>query len=207
MSYDHYPLTPIPMADLFGRLKNLGLREERCKGTAPHEKCLTDGQNFLWVACSGRELVKSFTSSRRNDPILQVISEEFGVRILREDEYWYEKPPEECLAAWDAAAEEADREFYNEIVKFVRGEDHDIKPGSVWMIKAEIAKRLTANSPDLLADAKRPDLLKAIEILRVTLSGALSFEKLEVLIENLKTLLEPKVGGRPVLESPGPRTG
>jgi len=54
MSYDHYPLTPIPMADLFGRLKNLGLHEERCKGTAPHEKCLTDGQNFLGVACSGR---------------------------------------------------------------------------------------------------------------------------------------------------------
>jgi hypothetical protein len=34
-------------------------------------------------------------------------------------------------------------------VKFIRGKDHDIKPGSVWMIKAEIAKRLTANSPDL----------------------------------------------------------
>ena len=55
-------------------------------------------------------------------------------------------------------AEKADQEFYHEMVKFARGEDHDIKPGSVWMIKAEIAKRLTANSPDLLADAKRPDL-------------------------------------------------
>jgi hypothetical protein len=65
---------------------------------------------------------------------------------------------EECLDAWDAMAEKADQEFYHEMVKFARGEDHDIKPGSVWMIKAEIAKRLTANSPDLLADAKRPDL-------------------------------------------------
>jgi hypothetical protein len=50
---------------------------------------------------------------------------------------------------------------------------------------------------------KRPDLLKAIEILRVTLSSALSFEKLEVLIEYLKTLLEPQAGGH----APGPRTG
>src|SRR6266516_3183642 len=98
---------------------------------------------------------------------------------------------EECLDAWDAMAEKADQEFYHEMVKFARGEDHDIKPGSVWMIKAEIAKRLTANSPDLLADAKRHDLLKAIEILRVTLSSALSFQKLEVMIEYLKTLLEP----------------
>jgi hypothetical protein len=39
----------------------------------------------------------------RNDaePILQVISEKFGVRILREDEYWYHEPTEECLDAWD----------------------------------------------------------------------------------------------------------
>jgi hypothetical protein len=102
---------------------------------------------------------------------------------------------EECLDAWDAMAEKVDQEFYHEMVKFARGEDHDIKPGSVWMIKAEIAKRLTANSPDLLADAKRPDLLKAIEILRVTLSSALSFQKLEVMIEYLKTLLEPQAGG------------
>ena len=46
-------------------------------------------------------------------------------------------------------AEKADQEFHHEMVKFIRGKDHDIKPGSVWMIKTEIAKRLTANSPDL----------------------------------------------------------
>jgi hypothetical protein len=139
--------------------------------------------------------VTSFTSPRRSEHILQAISEEFGVRIEHEDEYWQHEPTEECLDAWDAMAEKADQEFYHEMVKFVRGEDHDIKPGSVWMIKAEIANRLTANSPDLLADAKRPDLLKAIEILRVTLSSELSFEKLEVMIECLKTLLEPQAGG------------
>jgi hypothetical protein len=198
MSTDYYPLAPIRMADLFGRVKNLGVHEELCEGTSPDKKCLTDGQNFVWISCSGRELVSSFTSYGRNDPehILQVISEEFGVRIVREDEYWNEyERTEERRAAWDAMAEKADQEFSQEMVKFVRGEDHDIKPGSIWMTKAEIAKRLTANSPDLLADAKRPDLLKAIEMLRVTLSSALSFERLEVLIEHLKTLLKPQAGG------------
>jgi hypothetical protein len=132
----------------------------------------------------------------------------FGVRILRDDEYWNgHERTEECLDAWDAMAEKADREFFNEMRKFVQGEDHDIKPGSVWMIKVEIAKRLTVNSPNLLADAKRPDLLKAIEILRGTLFHALDFEKLEVMIEHSKTLLEPQAVGRPVLESPSPRTG
>src|SRR5262249_30075345 len=127
---------------------------------------------------------------------LQVISDEFGVRILREDEYWNgDERTEECLAVWDEMAEKVDREFFNEMRKFVRGEDHDIKPGSVGMIKAEIANRLTANSPDLLADAKRRDLLKAIELLRATLSVAFSFENLELLIEILKALLEAQAGG------------
>jgi hypothetical protein len=197
-STDFYPLTPIRMADLFGRLKDLGVHEKLCEGTAPDEKCLTDGQNFMWVSCSGRELVSSFTSYGRNDPehILQVISNEVGVRILRDDEYWNEySPTEECLDAWDAMAEKADQEFYNEMVRFVRGEDHAIKPGSIWMIKAEIAKRLTATSPNLLTEARRPDLLKAIEILRATLSVGFSFEQLEVLIDNLKALLQPQADG------------
>jgi hypothetical protein len=62
MSTDFYPLTPIRMADLFARLKSLGVHENLCQGTAPDEKCLTDGQNFVWLRCSGRELVSSFTS-------------------------------------------------------------------------------------------------------------------------------------------------
>jgi len=51
-----------------------------------------------------------------------------------------------------------------EVVKFVRGEAHDIKPGTIGMIQAEIAKRLIAESPDLLAEDKRPDLIKAVNL-------------------------------------------
>jgi hypothetical protein len=194
MSTDYYPLTPIRMADLLsGRLNHKGVHEELCEGTTPNEKCLTDGRNFVWVSCSGRELVTSFTSRGDPEHILQAIHQEFGVRILREDEYWHHQPTEECLDAWDEMAEKIDHELHQELVKFVRGEDHDIKPGSMWMVKAEIAKRLTANSPDLLAE--RPHLLKVIETLRVTLSSALSFERLEMMIEDLKSLLEPQAGG------------
>jgi hypothetical protein len=51
------------------------------------------------------------------------------------------------------------------VVKFVRGEGHDILPGTSGMTKAEIAKRLIADSPDLLAKDKRPDLIKAVELI------------------------------------------
>jgi len=57
-------------------------------------------------------------------------------------------------------AEKADQEFHHEMVKFIRGKDHDIKPGSVWMIKAEIAKPADRKLSRSLADAERPDLLK-----------------------------------------------
>jgi len=198
MSMDYHPLTPIRMADLFdGRLKAVGVHEELCEDATPDERCLTDGRNFVWVSCSARELVTSFSS--RGDPghILQTISKEFGVRILREDVYFNgDEFTQECSDAWDAMAEKVDQEFYPEMVKFVRGESHAIKPGSVWMTKAEIAKRLIANCPDLLAEAKRSELLKAIGLLMDTLSRSLSFEQLEWLIECLKTLLEPQEASR-----------
>jgi hypothetical protein len=55
--------------------------------------------------------VRSFTSRGDPERILQAISEEFGVRIEHEDEYWQHEPTEECLDAWDAMAEKADQEF------------------------------------------------------------------------------------------------
>jgi hypothetical protein len=62
-------------------------------------------------------------------------------------------------------AEKDEQDFYGEIVKFVRGESYDIEPGTIGMIKAEIAKRLVAKSPDLLAKDKRSDLIKAVNMI------------------------------------------
>ena len=62
--------------------------------------------------------------------------------------------------------EQDEHNFYNEVVMFVRGEGgHDLRPGTIGMMKAEIAKRLIAESPDLLAEDKRPDLIKAVEMI------------------------------------------
>jgi hypothetical protein len=67
---------------------------------------------------------------------------------------------------WDVALakmdEEAERKFYNEVVKFVRGEECDIRPGTVGMGQAEIAKKLITDNPDLLDESKRTDLMKAV---------------------------------------------
>jgi len=94
--------------------------------------------------------------------ILQAICDEFDVDIVSEYEpqFWGFKTQEEWDAWERARATKAEEDFYNEVVKFVRGEAHDIKPGTIGMIQAEIAKRLIAESPDLLAEDKRPDLMR-----------------------------------------------
>jgi hypothetical protein len=170
MSTWYRPLAPIRIADLFdGRLEDVGVYEEQCEATISNEECLTDGQNFLLVYDDEKGLVSSFTRRGIDAPerILQAIGDEFGVRIVSEyePEFWGFETREEW-DAWHAALNEKDEQnFYNEVAKFVRGEEHDIGPGTIGMIKAEIAKGLIAESPGLLAEDRRPDLIKAVNMI------------------------------------------
>jgi len=59
-------------------------------------------------------------------------------------------------------AERDEQDFFNEVVKFVRGESHNIRSGTVGMDMAEIARKLIADNPDLLDESKRTDLMKVV---------------------------------------------
>jgi len=157
MSTDFRPLTSIRMTDLFdGRLEKVGLYEHRSEDTTSNSRCLTDGRNSLWVYCSDQGAVDTFTRYGMNAPqrILKAIGDEFDVDIVSEHdpEFWRYETKEEWDAAWSAIAKKHEQDFYDEVVKFVRGERHDIKPGTIGMLQAEIAKRLIAESPDLLVE-------------------------------------------------------
>jgi hypothetical protein len=170
MSIDFRPLTPIRMADLFdGRLERVGVRQHHPERTlAPNEKCLTDGlKNYLFVYSNEKGRVSSFTSWMPNgDPkyILQAICGEFDVDIVSEHEpqYWGFKTQEEWDAAWAKMAERDEQDFFNEVVKFVRDEGHNIRSGTVGMDVAEIARKLITDNPDLLDESKRTDLMKVV---------------------------------------------
>jgi hypothetical protein len=180
VSTNYRLLSPIHMPVLLdGRLKKFGVSEHHV--AASHEwashvdkRCLTDGLNFLWVLCDEVGCVTSFTRYALNDArrIVEVIREAFHVEIVCEHEprYWGLETEEE----WDAAQirieienERAHQVFWNELVKFVRGESDRIN--STYLIKSatmkmvEIAKRLIAESPELLAEDKRSDLIQALE--------------------------------------------
>jgi hypothetical protein len=165
MSTDFRPLDPIRMADLFdGRLEHARLHEHHCEGTTSDRKCLTDGSNCLWVSIEeGLGLI--FTSYGVNKPqrILRSIANEFDVDIVSEHEpqFWGELETEEEQHP-ATIAKKHEQDFYNEVIKYVRGESHNIRPDTNGMIIAEIAKGLIAESPDLLAEDNRPTLIKSV---------------------------------------------
>jgi hypothetical protein len=168
MSTDFRPLTPIRMADLIdGRLEDVGVHEHHSKEATSGNRCLTDGVNFLWVYSNEEGLVSTFCRWAPNgnpQRILCAIADQFDVDIVSEYEpqYWGFETEEECEAAWAAMAQKHEQDFYNEVAKFVRGEDHDIKSGTIEMIQAEIVKRLIAENPHLAAEDKLPELTKAV---------------------------------------------
>jgi hypothetical protein len=99
--------------------------------------------------------------------ILLAIEDAFGVVIVSEYEpqIWGYETYEEWDSAMAALAEEGERAFYDDVVKFVQGKRHNIETGTIGMVKAEIAKRLIAETPDLLVEEKRPNLIKAVNAL------------------------------------------
>jgi hypothetical protein len=168
MSINFRPLTPIRMEDLFDdRLEDVGVYEHHHKEATSHYRCLTDGVNFLWVYSNEEGLVSTFCRWAPNgnpQRILCAIADQFDVDIVSEYEpqYWGFETEEEWEAAWAAMAQKDEQDFYNEVAKFVRGKDHDIKFGTIEMIQAEIVKRLIAENPHLAAEDKLPELTKAV---------------------------------------------
>jgi hypothetical protein len=54
-------------------------------------------------------------------------------------------------------------QFYADLIRYIRGEPHDLSPGRVGMLKAEIAKAMVDRAPHLLAPEHRSALLAAVE--------------------------------------------
>ena len=76
-------------------------------------------------------------------------------------------------------AREDNERFYIEILKHLRGEANNIKPGTIGMILAQIAEGLLATDPELMLLENKDRLLNAIDeiyerehVVRLTLSDA-----------------------------------
>lgn len=155
MSTNFRALDPILARHLLdGRLEEFGIREHFSDATNDRERLLTDGWNYLWLYLDDAGFVAGFTRYLPNgapNKILDAVAEAFDTEIASEHEpqYWGFNTHEE----WDAWEHQINEVYENwshiEIMKFVRGAPSDIRPGTISMLKAEIAKKLVENDPSL----------------------------------------------------------
>ncbi len=168
MSTDYVTVERISFADVFdGRLKRFGVEEHIHKDASDIYRCLTDGRNYLWAYATSDEILGGFERCGANAPgrILEAIAETFDTDIFSEHEpqFWGFDNQEEWDLALKEMAQEHDDEFYTEIIRYVAGEKNDLTPGTIGMIKADIAKDLVAETPRLVLPEKKTELMAAID--------------------------------------------
>jgi hypothetical protein len=172
MSTDYRLLKKVRACDLFdGCLEEFGVREHvKPDETTKKKRCLTDGRNYLWVHIDDGGLVASLSRYAPNgDPvkILNAIALEFDADVVSEYEpqYWGFDTQEEWDAAQEGMSREHEENFLNELLKYLRGEPNEIKPGTIGMTQAEIAQKLVQKDPTLLSPIHKDRLCKVVRMI------------------------------------------
>lgn len=182
MSTDYCLIKKVSARDLFdGRLDEYGIREHIKQGeTNEKKRWLTDSENYLPVSIDDDGFVSILTRYGGNatGKIFNAIADAFDTDIVseREPQFWGFQTDEEWDDWWEEIAREGDEKYYIELLKYLRGDDHDIKPGTIGMIKAKIAAELVEKDQTLLLPENKAKLLTEIEsiydrdhVVRVTL--------------------------------------
>ena len=92
------------------------------------------------------------------------MAEEFEIEWVSEHDhrYWGFATEKEWNDYWDEENKKDEDIFYSDLLHYVQDEPNDIRPGTIGMIKAKIAKALVEGEPGLAAPEKRDALLGAI---------------------------------------------
>ena len=183
MSIDYCLLKKVRASDLFdGCLEGFGVREHvEPDETTEKDRCLTDGRNYMWVFVDDDGFVGSITlfAARRNDPekILNAVAEVFDTYIASEDEL-SEFDTQEELEAWSGKiARQREDKFHTQLLKYLRGEPNTIRPGTVRMAKAKIAKKLVEKDPTLILPENKDKLHNEIKSVHDAAMRPSSLEK------------------------------
>ena len=169
MSTSYRPLKEISAQDLFdGRLEELGIREHAAVDSNERSRCLTDGRNYLWVYIDERGNISDLVRYAPNGApgkIMNAIGQVFETYIASEYEakYWGFDTEEEWEAFQEKLSKEGRDEFYVDLMKFLRNEPHDFRPGTNGMTMADLAKTLVEKDPSLLNPENREKLLAKID--------------------------------------------
>ena len=161
-----------------GRLEAFGVREEvRPEGAADRYppslkvkevRYLTDGSYSMEVVVyeSGFAdiIVRNLWCAPEKE-IFHAIAEAFDTEIVIEGQpEFYGFDTQEEWDAWnEQESRQAEESFHDELLKYLRGEPSDIRPRTIGMIKAEIAKKLADKEPALLLLTNKDKFRKEID--------------------------------------------
>jgi hypothetical protein len=97
--------------------------------------------------------------------VLDALTEEFEVEMVSEHDhrYWGFDTKEEETEFHGRMAKEGEDKFYRDVLNYVRGVPHELKAGTIGMIKADIAKVLVARDESLIWPDNRQQLLEAVK--------------------------------------------
>jgi hypothetical protein len=163
------PTKTVQFGALFDRkLQGRSVYESFVPGcTTTSVRCLSDGANSVWVYASPDGLVANLKRYGANAAtnILAVIAD-----VLETDFIWEDRLDNSELGVeeerWQArelaAAKKYLQKLQSELLRYVRGEPNNIRPGSTGMTLCRIAKRLVVESPDLGLPALASLLLAAV---------------------------------------------
>ena len=85
------------------------------------------------------------------------------IALEYEAKYWGFDTEEEWEAFQEKLSKEGRDEFYVDLMKFLRNEPHDFRPGTNGMTMADLAKTLVEKDPSLLNPENREKLLAKID--------------------------------------------
>jgi hypothetical protein len=161
------PLPDIQFAQLFdGRLEKYGIQKDKVIRQNETKKTpfLVGPDGFLEVDAHENG---TCTFTRRGPvpwAIYDAITEEFGVELVTEHDhrFWGFATEKEWNDWNEEEYKKSEDEYYDNLVKYVRDEPNGVLPGTIWMIKAEIAKTLVKSDQGLMAPERRDALLEAM---------------------------------------------
>jgi len=168
MSTNYRSTQAIPFAQLFdGRLEKYGVYETIQSDSTEQMRCLVgrDGVLEAYREDNGSSSFARPSFTPVPWAVLDALVQEFEVELVCEHDprYWGFATEKEWHDWQDQLANEADDHLYDELVRYVRNEPNDLRPGTVGMLMAEITTALVASDESLMAPQNRDRLLEAVK--------------------------------------------
>jgi hypothetical protein len=169
MSTNYVIVPPISASELFdGRLEKFGVREHVNEETTPGDRCLTDGNNYLWLyvgddddgdnISSFKHRTRYGNPSRIFDAIFNTF-DDVGVFSEHDPQYHGFETREQWVAWENEYAKKEAEECLVQLVKYLRGEPHK-KFVASGLVGAKNIKKLFKKDKTLILPENHDKLLK-----------------------------------------------